>query len=98
MTLTGMLTSDVSILIVPFASTSTGVLSARGLVGRFSGSLSESFGYGVTVCGDCAGCDLRPDCATLHEFITQTKTSANRITTKQRATRLLFIIPPRKFM
>src|SRR5215813_12741249 len=96
MTLTGMMTSAVSILIVPFSSRVTGVLSARGLLGLFS--FSESFGNCLSFCDDGGGSGLRPDCAELDKFNAQTKPATNRITTQQRANRLLFIIPPRKFL
>src|SRR5262245_1736178 len=95
MTLTGMLTRAVSILIVPFSSTVTGVLSASGLLELFS--FSEPFGNCPSFCDDGGG-DLRPDCAELDEFNAQTKPATIRITTKRRANRLLFIIPPRKFL
>src|SRR5262245_33334588 len=93
MTLTGMVTSDVSILIVPVSSTVTGVLSARGRVELLS--LSESFGDRPSFCDDDGG-GLRPDCAELDELNAQTNPATNRIATKQRANKLLFIIPPRK--
>src|SRR5262249_15116972 len=98
--LTGMLTSAVSILMVPFSSTVTGVLSARGLLEGFSGPLSgpfpESCGDRVSYCGDDGGCALRPDCAAVDQVITQTNPATKKITAKQRANKLLFILPPRK--
>src|SRR4030095_7916397 len=96
MTLTGMVTSAVSILIVPVSSRVSGVLSARGLLEPFS--LSEPFGNCLSFCDAGAGAGLRPDCAELDEFNAQTNPATNRITTKQRANKLLFIIPPRKFL
>src|SRR5215813_7589294 len=92
-TLTGMVTSDVSILIVPVSSTTTGVLSARGRVEllSFSGSLAGC----LSVCDDGGGCAFRPDCAELDELMAQTKPATKRIATKQRANKLLFILPPR---
>src|SRR5262245_34210352 len=93
MTLTGMVTSDVSSLIVPFSSTTTGVLSARGRFELFS--FSESLGNCFSGCDDGGGCALRPACAELDELVAQTKPTANRITAKQRANKLLLIIPPR---
>src|SRR5262245_43901398 len=98
MTLIGMVTSAVSILIVPVSSTVTGVLSARGRLELLS--LSESFGgcpwFGDAGAGAVAGAVLRPDCAELDGLNAQTNPATNRITTKQRANKLLFIIPPRK--
>src|SRR5262245_55791438 len=91
MTLTGMVTSAVSILIVPFSSRVTGVLSARDLLELFS--LSGSFGNFLSFCG--VGGALRADCAKIDEFNPQTKPATNRIATKQRANKMLFIIPPR---
>src|SRR5262249_13290411 len=96
MTLAGIVTSELSILIVPVSSTVTGVLSARGLSEFFF--FSESFGNCLSFCGGGGGGGLRPDCAELDEFNAQTKPATNTITTKQRANRLLFIIPPRKFL
>src|SRR5262245_46025100 len=94
MTLTGMVTSAVSILIVPFSSTATGVLSARGRLVVLS--LSDSFGEAPWF-GEAVSTDrLRPDCAELDELSVQTMPATNRITTKQRANKLLFIIPPGK--
>src|SRR5215470_15831539 len=96
MTLAGMVTSAVSILIVPVSSTVTGVLSARGRLETLS--LSESFVDSSSFCDACVGCDacvcLRPDCAELDELEAQTNPATNRIATKQRANKLLFIIPP----
>src|SRR5215470_5729604 len=69
MTLTGIVTSAVSILIVPFSSTVTGVLSARG---RFVVlSLSESVVDCFSFCDDGDGAGLRPDCAELDELMAQ---------------------------
>src|SRR6266508_2953617 len=96
MTLTGIVTSDVSILIVPFSSTVTGVLSARGLLELFS--FLDSFGDCLSFFDDGARSPLPPDCAELDEFNAQTKPANNKTTTKQQANRLLFIIPPRKFL
>jgi hypothetical protein len=94
MTLAGMVTSAVSILIVPVSSTVTGVLSARGRLEILS--LSESFwGCPWFGAGD-AGVGLRPDCAELDGLNAQTNPTTSRITTKQRANKLLFIIPPLK--
>src|SRR5262245_50810677 len=94
MTLTGMVTSAVSILIVPFSSTVTGVLSARG---RFVVlSLSESTVDCFSFC-DGGGAGLRPDCAELDELMAQTRPATKRKATKQRANKLLFILPPRIF-
>src|SRR5215468_2286534 len=96
MTLTGMVTSAVSILIVPFSSTATGVLSARGRLVVLS--LSDSFG-GAPWFGEADDTvRLRPDCAELDESSVKTIPATNRITTKQRANKLLFIIPPGKFL
>src|SRR5262245_55224053 len=92
MTLAGMLTRAVSILIVPVSSTVTGVLSARGRLEILS--LSESCWTCPWLCD--AGVGFRPDCAELDELNTQTNPATNKITTKQRANRLLFIIPPRR--
>src|SRR5262245_59074346 len=92
-TLTGMVTSDVSSLIVPVSSTTTGVLSARGRFVLLS--LSGSLGNCFSVCDEGAGCAFRPDCAELDELMAQTKPATKRITTKQRANKLLLIIPPR---
>src|SRR5262249_36155 len=90
-----MLTSAVSILMVPFSSTVTGVLSARGLFEVRGGPLSASFpgscGERVSYCGDDGGCALRPDCAVVDELITQTNPATKKITAKQRASKLLFI-------
>src|SRR5262245_26276945 len=96
MTLAGMVTSAVSILIVPVSSTVTGVLSARGRLVTLS--LSESFEYCPSFCGVGvgAGAGLRPDCAELDELKAQTNPATNRIATRQRANKLLFIIPPLK--
>src|SRR5262245_33359549 len=95
MTLTGMVTSAVSILIVPFSSTVTGVLSARG---RFVVlSLSESSVDCFSFCDDDGGAGLRPDCAELDELMAQTRPATTRKATKQRANKLLFIPPPRIF-
>src|SRR5262245_64556782 len=94
MTLAGMVTSAVSILIVPVSSTVTGVLSARGRLVTLS--LSESFEYGASFCGVGVGAGLRPDCAELDELKAQTNPATNRIATRQRANKLLFIIPPLK--
>src|SRR5262249_35911310 len=94
MTLTGMVTSAVSILIVPVSSTVTGVLSARGRLEILSPSVS--FGTCPWFGEAGGGAGLRPDCAELDELNDQTNPATNRITTKQRANKLLFIIPPRK--
>src|SRR4029434_2880814 len=92
MTLTGMLTSDVSILIVPSSPTTTGVLSASGRFGLFS--LSESLADCFSVCDDGdegGGCPFRPDCAEPDELMDQNKPATSKITTKHRANNLLFI-------
>src|SRR5262245_5615831 len=94
MTLAGMVTSAVSILIVPVSSTVTGVLSARERLEFLS--LSESFGACPWFGDAGAGAGLRPDCAELGGLNAQTNPATNRITTKQRANKLLFIIPPLK--
>src|SRR5262245_17055626 len=93
MTLTGMVTSDVSSLIVPVSSTTTGVLSARGRFELFS--FSESLGSCFSVLDEGGGCPLRPDCAEPDELMAQTIPATNRITAKQRAIELLIILPPR---
>src|SRR5215475_13997169 len=94
MTLTGMATSAVSILIVPVSSTVTGVLSARGRLEILF--LSDSSGAWPCFGEAGAGAGLRPDCAGLDELNAQTNPATTRITTKQRANELLFIIPPIK--
>src|SRR5262245_27940476 len=94
MTLAGMVTSAVSILIVPVSSTVTGVLSARGRLVILSLSLPESSVDWSSFCDVCVGDCLRPDCAELVELEAQTNPATNRIATKQRANKLLFIIPP----
>src|SRR5262249_12926905 len=90
MTLAGMVTSAVSILIVPVSSTVTGVLSASGRLTVLS--LSVSFVDWSSFCDACVGADLRPDCAEIGELEAQTNPATNRIAIKQRANKLLFII------
>src|SRR5262245_47369015 len=93
MTLTGMVTSDVSSLIVPGSSTTTGELSARRRV-EFC-SVSETLGRCLSLFDEGGGRPVPPDCAEPDEIMAQTIPATNRITAKQRANELLLILPPR---